>query len=74
MGESVAFPYLARLILRTASGCDLTKFKEELGRRGFKVRVARASTGNLNVYFVTARSGSEYKASEIGKGYTLAHI
>ena len=23
MGESVAFPYLARLILRTASGCDV---------------------------------------------------
>ncbi|MDC1836411.1 mobilization protein, partial [Bacteroides uniformis] len=24
--------------------------------------------------YVTARSGTEYKASEIGKGYTLAHI
>ena len=47
---------------------------EELGKRGFKVREARASTGKLNGYYVTARSGTEYKASEIGKGYTLAHI
>ena len=46
----------------------------ELGKRGFKVREARASTGKLNGYYVTARSGTEYKASEIGKGYTLAHI
>ena len=53
---------------------DLTKFKEELGKRGFKVREARASTGKLNGYYVTARSGTEYKASEIGKGYTFAHI
>ena len=31
---------------------------------------------HLDVYKrqVTARSGTEYKASEIGKGYTLAHI
>ena len=28
----------------------------------------------MDGYYVTARSGSEYKASEIGKGYTLAHI
>ena len=46
----------------------------ELGKLGFKVREARASTGKLNGYYVTARSGTEYKASEIGKGYTLAHI
>ncbi len=49
-------------------GFDFTKFKEELGKRGFKVREARASTGKLNGYYVTARSGTEYKASEIGKG------
>ena len=30
--------------------------------------------GKLNGYYVKARSGTEYKASEIGKGYTLAHI
>ena len=60
--------------LKKMQGFDLTKFKEELGRRGFKVREARASTGKLNGYYVTARSGTEYKASEIGKGYTLAHI
>ena len=61
-------------VLKKMQGFDLTKFKEELGRRGFKVREARASTGKLNGYYVTARSGTEYKASEIGKGYTLAHI
>ena len=27
MGESVAFPYLACLILRTASGCDIVAVK-----------------------------------------------
>lgn len=59
---------------RSLSLVDFTKFKEELGKRGFKVREARASTGKLNGYYVTARSGTEYKASEIGKGYTLAHI
>jgi len=29
-------------------GFDFTKFKEELGKRGFKGREARASTGKLN--------------------------
>ncbi|MCE8707219.1 mobilization protein, partial [Bacteroides fragilis] len=32
------------------------------------------STGKLNGYYVSGKSGTEYKASEIGKGYTLAHI
>lgn len=53
---------------------DFPKFQAELERLGFKVREARASTGKLNGYYVEARSGTEYKASEIGKGYTLAHI
>ena len=61
-------------VLKKMQGFDLTKFQEELGKLGFKVREARASTGKLNGYYVTARSGTEYKASEIGKGYTLAHI
>ena len=61
-------------VLKKMQGFDFTKFKEELGKRGFKVREARASTGKLNGYYVTARSGTEYKASAIGKGYTLAHI
>mgnify|MGYP002576425510 CR=1 FL=1 len=61
-------------ILKKMQGFDLIKFKEELGNIGFKVREARANTGKLNGYYVTARSGTEYKASEIGKGYTLAHI
>jgi hypothetical protein len=61
-------------VLRKMQGFDLTKFKEELGKLGFKVREARASTGKLNGYYVTARSGTEYKASQIGAGYTLAHI
>ena len=55
-------------------GFDLAGFSRELGKLGFKVREARASTGKLNGYYVKARSGTEYKASEIGKGYTLAHI
>ena len=46
-------------------GFDFTKFKEELGKRGFKVREARASTGKLNGYYVTARSGTESKLSLI---------
>ena len=45
-------------VLKKMQGFDLTKFKEELGRRGFKVREARASTGKLNGYYVTARSGT----------------
>ena len=53
-GTAVSYTHL--------QGFDLTKFKEELGRRGFKVREARASTGKLNGYYVTARSGTEYKA------------
>ena len=53
---------------------DFSKFQAELERLGFKIREAKASTGKLNGYYVTARSGTEYKASEIGKGYTLAHI
>lgn len=61
-------------VLKRMQGFDLGKFQEELGKLGFKAREARASTGKLNGYYVTARSGTEYKASEIGKGYTLAHI
>ena len=49
-------------------------FSRELGKLCFKVREARASTGKLNGYHVEARSGTEYKASEIEKDYTLAHI
>ncbi|KAB4332517.1 relaxase/mobilization nuclease domain-containing protein, partial [Bacteroides thetaiotaomicron] len=46
-------------VLKKMQGFDFTKFKEELGKRGFKVREARASTGKLNGYYVTARSGTE---------------
>ncbi|KAB5162481.1 relaxase/mobilization nuclease domain-containing protein, partial [Bacteroides thetaiotaomicron] len=35
-------------VLKKMQGFDFTKFKEELGKRGFKVREARASTGKLN--------------------------
>ncbi|KAB3872002.1 relaxase/mobilization nuclease domain-containing protein, partial [Bacteroides uniformis] len=61
-------------VLTRMQGFDLAGFSRELGKLGFKVREARASTGKLNGYYVEARSGTEYKASEIGKGYTLAHI
>ena len=61
-------------VLTRMQGFDLAGFSRALGKLGFKVRAARASTGKLNGYYVEARSGTEYKASEIGKGYTLAHI
>ena len=61
-------------VLARMQGFDLAGFSRELGKLGFKVREARASTGKLNGYYVEARSGTEYKASEIGKDYTLAHI
>ena len=61
-------------ILARMQGFDLAEFSRELEKLGFRVREARASTGKLNGYYVTSRSGTEYKASEIGKGYTLAHI
>lgn len=53
---------------------DMAQFGAELEKLGFRVREARASTGKLNGYYVASRSGTEYKASEIGRGYTLAHI
>ncbi|MCS2477104.1 hypothetical protein [Bacteroides faecis] len=62
-------------VLKKMQGFDFTKSRKNFGRRGFKVREARASTGKLNGYYVTARSGTEYKASEIGKAlHFLAHI
>lgn len=61
-------------VLTRMQGFDFGVFSRELGKLGFKVREARASTGKLNGYYVEARSGTEYKASEIGKGYTLARI
>lgn len=61
-------------VLARMQGFDLAGFSRELGKLGFKVREARTSTGKLNGYYVEARSGTEYKASEIGKDYTLAHI
>lgn len=60
--------------LRKMQGFDLDRFKAELEKLGCKLREARASTGKLNGYYVAGSSGTEYKASEIGKGYTLAHI
>ena len=72
-GLSVSYTHLD-VYKRQMQGFDFTNFKEELGKRGFNVREARASTGTLNGYYVTARSGTAYKASEIGQGYTLAHI
>ena len=50
-------------VLKKMQGFDLTKFQEELGKLGFKVREARASTGKLNGYYVTARSGTELSKS-----------
>ena len=61
-------------VLVRMKGFDFSRFKEELEKRGCKVREARASTGRLNGYYVSGKSGTEYKSSEIGKGYTLAHI
>lgn len=53
---------------------DFDTFKVELRKLGCTIREARASTGKLNGYYVTGKSGTEYKASEIGKAYTLANI
>ena len=58
-------------VLARMQGFDLAGFSRELGKLGFKVREARASTGKLNGYYVEARSGTEYKASEIGKDLFL---
>lgn len=60
--------------LRKLERFDFGSFKEEMGKNGYPIREARASTGKLNGYYVKAKSGTEYKASEIGKGYTLANI
>ena len=49
-------------ILARMQGFDLAGFSRELEKLGFKVREARASTGKLNGYYVTSRSGTEYKA------------
>ena len=48
-------------VLTRMQGFDLAGFSRELGKLGFKVREARASTGKLNGYYVEARSGTEYK-------------
>ena len=61
-------------ILARMQGFDLSGLSRELGKLGFWVREARDSTGKLNGYYVTSRSVTEYKAREIVKGYTLAHI
>ena len=61
-------------VWKKMQGFDFNKFNEELGKRGVKVREARERTGKLNGDYVTDRSGTEYKASEIGKGYTLDKI
>lgn len=61
-------------VLRKLDRFDFDRFKEEMKKAGYPIREARASTGKLNGFYVTAKSGTEYKASEIGKNYTLAHI
>ena len=61
-------------VLARMQGFDLAGFSRELGKLGFKVREARASTGKLNGYYVEARSGTEYKAShniKMGGVFTL---
>lgn len=61
-------------VLQKLERFDFGSFKEEMEKAGYPIREARASTGKLNGYYVKAKSGTEYKASEIGKNYTLAHI
>lgn len=61
-------------ILSSMPSFDLQEFWRRMERRGFHVRESRASTGKLNGYYVASRSGTEYKASEVGKSYTIAHL
>ena len=46
-------------VLKKMQGFDLTKFQEELGKLGFKIREARASTGKLNGRSEERRVGKE---------------
>ena len=48
-------------VVARMQGFDLAGFSREVGKLGFKVREARASTCKLNGYYVEARSGTEYK-------------
>ena len=60
-------------VLKKMQGFDLTKFKEELVGEVLKFGKPGQAPEKLNGYYVTARSGTEYKASEIGKA-TLSPI
>lgn len=53
---------------------SLEELWQQLNEAGYHVREARAKSGRLNGWYITSRSGTEYKASEIGKNYTIAHL
>lgn len=47
---------------------------QRLEEAGYHVREARSKSGKLNGWYISSRSGTEYKASEIGKNYTITHL
>lgn len=61
-------------ILSSMPSFDLQEFWRRMEGRGFHVRESRAKSGKLNGWYIASRSGTEYKASEIGREYTIAHL
>lgn len=60
--------------LKSMPSFDLQQFWLRMEGRGFRVREARSKSGKLNGWYVSSLSGTEYKASEVGKEYTIAHL
>lgn len=61
-------------VLQAMPTFSLAELWQRLDEAGYHVREARSKSGKLNGWYVTSRSGTEYKASEIGKNYTIAHL
>jgi hypothetical protein len=49
-------------------------FKQLMGEDGHPIREAYSKSGRLQGYYVTASSGTEYKASEIDRSLTIGRI
>lgn len=61
-------------VLKSMDKWNFEKFKNKMAASGIVIREARSAGGKLNGYYFKAKSGTEYKASEIDRRFTLSRL
>jgi hypothetical protein len=65
---------IAFAVLKEMPKYDFADFKNRMAKKGIEIVEARSGNGKLNGYYLIAKSGTKYKASDISKGLTLSRI